>query len=180
MAISEEELQRRAREYVYNSLVDFIRQTKQVVTDDYYHEEAVAVAKAALPIAFRLTQQLDPTDNSNLVKHAQRELEIIGEDPDFIQHYLDVVRLFASQGHSGGSASVFIPTLQKLLNFENLTPVTDEPIEWQEVQAGLWQNVRNGSFFSKDGGRTYYNVEDKPAEDGSKTYYESERVFNNK
>lgn len=175
--MNNEELQRRAREYIYNTLVNFIREAQEHVREDYYHENTIAVFREAIPIAAQMAEQLDPIASSNLVKHAQRELEIIGEDPASIQHYLDVVRLFASKGHSGGSASVFIPTLQKLLNFENLTPVTDEPIEWNEVGENLWQNVRNNSFFSNDGGRSYWSVDDPKTEDGSKMMYQSKQVM---
>ena len=96
---------------------------------------------------------------SNLVKHARRELELIGEEPETIAGYLAVVQAFADMGHSGGSASVAIPTLQALLQFQNLRPLTDDPAEWEdrsEVSGyPVWQNSRNGQAFSEDGGKTY-------------------------
>lgn len=51
------------------------------------------------------------TEESNLVTHARRELEMIGEDADVVDWFVSVVREFASFGHSGGSASVCIPRL---------------------------------------------------------------------
>lgn len=63
---------------------------------------------------------------SNLVKHARRELELIGEDPEFIKGYLKVIQAFADMGHSGGSASVAIPTINELLQFNNLSPLIDD------------------------------------------------------
>lgn len=100
---------------------------------------------------------------SNLVEHARRELNLIGEEPDTISGYLNVVQAFADMGHSGGSASVAIPVINQLLQFKNLQPLTDNPDEWYfhsegvaGVSGGFWQNIRNGEAFSHDGGKTYY------------------------
>ena len=100
---------------------------------------------------------------SNLVDHARRELLLIGEDPETIDGYLEVVQAFADMGHSGMSAAIAIPTLSALLQFKNLKPLTDDPAEWYfhgpEVwgaEGGIWQNIRNSEAFSNDGGKTYY------------------------
>jgi hypothetical protein len=93
---------------------------------------------------------------SNLVDHARRELEIVGEEPDFVKGYLNVIQAFADMGHSGGSASVAIPVINELLQFKNLSPLTDRISEWNEVSVGLWQNSRNSEAFSENGGITYY------------------------
>lgn len=100
---------------------------------------------------------------SNLVEHAKRELAIINEDKDVADAYLRIVEIFADMGHSGGSASVAIPTIAALLNFQNLAPLTDNPEEWffhgEEMwgaPGGIWQNIRNSEAFSRDGGKTYY------------------------
>lgn len=101
-------------------------------------------------------------EESNLVTHARRELELVGEEQDVIEWFLRVVKEFASYGHSGGSASVCIPRLNQLLCYENLTPLTDDPKEWIQHTPdvfppdGVWQNSRNGAAFSNDGGKTYY------------------------
>ena len=104
---------------------------------------------------------------SNLVNHAKRELELIGEDEETIKGLLKVVRAFASMGHSGGSAAVGAAQLARLLAFENLAPLTDNPAEWMlhepEVWSlPLWQNIRNSAAFSNDGGRTFWLVSDSP------------------
>ena len=110
-------------------------------------------------------------EESNLVKHAKYELSLISEDPEFIEYYLKMIRLFSDMGHSGGSASVFIPTLSALLQFKNLTPLTSNPDEWQHLTyevwpdpQAIWQNLRNGEAFSKDGGKTYYILSEKTIE----------------
>lgn len=105
---------------------------------------------------------------SNLVEHARRELSIVGEEPEFVEGYLKVIQAFADMGHSGGSASVAIPVINQLLQFKNLTPLTDDPDEWMHIaeaqwgeKGGVWQNRRNSEAFSKDGGKTYYLLSER-------------------
>jgi hypothetical protein len=104
---------------------------------------------------------------SNLVDHARRELELIGEDPEVVDWYVSVIRAFTGFGHSGGSASVMIPTLNDLLQFKNLSALTDDPDEWNHISdavAGhedLWQSRRNPEAFSHNGGKSFYYVSDK-------------------
>lgn len=113
---------------------------------------------------------------SNLMIHARRELELLGEEPEIVEGYLKMIQIFADMDHSGGSASVFIPTLTRLLWFKNLTPLTDDPDEWIHHTAevwgepgGVWQNVRNGEAFSDDGGKTYTLLsEEAPVKGGHK------------
>lgn len=102
---------------------------------------------------------------SNLVDHARRELELLKEEPETIEGYLKVIQAFADMGHSGGSAAVAIPTINELLQFKNLTPLTNNPDEWIHHTSetwgepgGIWQSVRNPGAFSNDGGKTYYLV----------------------
>lgn len=102
---------------------------------------------------------------SNLVRHARRELELIGEEPETIDDYVTVIQAFAdsSLSDSGGSAYASIPIISKLLLFQNLRPLTNDPAEWfhhgEDIwgeSGGIWQNIRNGEAFSNDGGNTYY------------------------
>lgn len=97
---------------------------------------------------------------SNLVDHARRELAAINEDPEHTQGILNVVQAFADMGCSGGQAAVAIHQISELLEFHNLSPLTDDPNEWyhheMDSQEDFWQNKRRGEAFSHDGGRTYY------------------------
>lgn len=109
---------------------------------------------------------------SNLVEHARRELERIGEDEATIAGIVGVVQAFADCGHSGGSAPFAIAYLEKLLRFEPLTPLTDDPAEWidRSKETGApnwWQNVRDGRAMSHDGGRTYWMTHEAEAAGGS-------------
>jgi hypothetical protein len=108
---------------------------------------------------------------SNLVKHAQRELELAGitkEDPAMAQSLVNAVRGFAEYGHSGGSAGWAIQTLNELVQFKPLTPLTDDPDEWMEVSEYMgktcWQNIRDHSVFTDKAPylRDWYDINDKP------------------
>lgn len=126
------------------------------------------------------------SEESNLVKHARHELTLIGEDDDVINWYILVIREYASFGHSGGSHFATLPVLTKLLNFQPLTPITNDPREWMHhgedvwgQAGGVWQNKRDGRMFSTDGGLTYTSVDDPKDPEGNKTVYLSEdaRVY---
>lgn len=98
----------------------------------------------------------DIQTESNLVKHAQREMRILGCAEDDIADMCKVIQAFADIGMSGGQAIWHIALLPKLLQFQNLTPLTDEPTEWIEVGPNVWQNSRCSEAFSNDNGRSYY------------------------
>jgi hypothetical protein len=105
---------------------------------------------------------------SNLVNHARRELELRGDDEETIEGILKVIQAFADMGPSGGMAAVLIPTINALLQFQNLKPLTDDPAEWNYIGGGftgdgcagdgdkIWQSNRNPEAFSNNGGKTYY------------------------
>jgi hypothetical protein len=112
-------------------------------------------------------RQEQAEETSNLVRHARRELELIGEDPWIADHIVNVVRAFADAGHSGGSAAAVIPMLMELLQFKPLSPITNDPDEWMHIAeeqagepGGIWQNVRDGEAFSSDGGKHYWLLRD--------------------
>lgn len=124
-----------------------------------------------------------PEPESNLVLHARSELKRIGEEPEVIEWYAKVIREYSSFGHSGGSHMAILPVLTKLLNFEPIGPLTDDPQEWYHhgmdvwgEEGGVWQNKRDGRMFSKDGGKTYTNVEDRKDDEGDQPVYYSEVV----
>ena len=116
---------------------------------------------------------------SNLVTHAERELAMINEDPEFFEAYLNIVRIFAGMGHSGGSADVSRAVISALLSQENLTPLTDSPDEWEFHDSdiwppnGVWQNRRFSGALSEDGGKTYWLVDEKIAEGQMRTVHTS-------
>lgn len=104
---------------------------------------------------------------SNLVIHAKRELHIIGlsssddvYDGMIYKAALEIVEVFADQGHSGMTAGITIDLVKRLMNFEPLSALTDNPLDWNEVSEGMYQSRRSSDCFSHDGGKTYYKLDD--------------------
>lgn len=160
------------------SIVSWDRQTRQIMQN---------VEKNTARIARALEEQNHPKDveekQSNLVDHARRELELIGEDPETIAGYLKVVRAFADMGHSGGSAMVAIPVLHRLFQFKNLSELTDDPDEWiyhgedvSGAEGGVWQSKRWSEAFSNDGGKTYYLLSEGGNDKNREPLHKSKKV----
>ena len=91
----------------------------------------------------------------SLVEHARKEMEILGCPEEDVAWMCKVIGVFAEYGHSGSSASYFIPMIYDLLQFKNLSPLTDDPHEWID-HGDCCQNTRRSDAFSEDGGKTYY------------------------
>ena len=125
---------------------------------------------------------------SNLIDHAERELELLGNDEAMNQGILAMVAVFSTMGHSGSSAEYTTQVLARLLRYENLTPLTDDPDEWNDVShyggpdsPATWQCRRNPEAFSLDGGKTYYLLSERFTEEGGvrkdeKVFHESKHV----
>lgn len=112
---------------------------------------------------------------TDLAEYAKKELELAGlMDPTSDYHgmlgiaTLDIIKLFASQGHSGMSASIVTDLATKLMRYEPLTPLTYGPEEWidQSEASGrlCWQNNRDFKVFSYDGGITHSRLSDSDEE----------------
>ena len=106
----------------------------------------------------------------SLVEHATRELELCGqtaEDPGYAASLVAAVAAFASYGHSGGSAAVAVEQLHELLRFRTLSQLTSDHDEWEDRSeistSPLWQNRRDSAAFSRDGGQSWYFVDDRAA-----------------
>lgn len=100
------------------------------------------------------------------VEHARAELGRIYSDMEdpFVVNLISTIEQFFQFGHSGGSASIAIDWLARLLKHENIMPLTTDPAEWEDRYAisgyPLWQNNRNSKAFSDDAGRTHWYIED--------------------
>ena len=95
-------------------------------------------------------------EESNLVKHAELELDLIHCDPRMKDCLVSAIREFAKYGHSGGSAIWAISVLNDLLQFKNIAPIFDTPFHWNYVGDQVWQSTRNPEVFSVDKGKTHY------------------------
>ena len=100
------------------------------------------------------------TKDCNLVGHAQRELARGLADPEegfdrwIAEGTIQLIRLFSTHGHSGGSAPWARKTFDTLANFQPIGPLTGEDSEWNEIGAGEYQNNRFSQVFKK-GGEAY-------------------------
>jgi len=105
---------------------------------------------------------------SNLSKHAERELKLIGYDgkdeydnmaKDAI---LQLIETFAKQGHSGFSAPYVAKMFHKLANYEVLSPLTGNDDEWNDVSdiSGemLFQNNRDSRVFKYEKGAYFLDA----------------------
>jgi hypothetical protein len=109
---------------------------------------------------------------SNLLKHAENELDLIGLTEDssdamnasMRKHILHMVEEFSKEGHSGFSASYAISILTKLLDFKPLSPLTGEDSEWNDISDYApephYQNKRRSSVF-KDADGSCYDIDGK-------------------
>jgi len=107
-----------------------------------------------------------------LVEHAEQELKLIGafdKDSDYYgmigDCVMELMRVFAAQGHSGGSAYLTLDIFDKVARYKALAPITSNPDEWMDVAEytdgrSMWQNRRQGDLFSYDNGKTWYSVDD--------------------
>jgi hypothetical protein len=105
---------------------------------------------------------------SNLIKHAERELSLIGYDgKDEYNNMaksaiMELLTTFANQGHSGFSANYVIDIFNKLSRFETLSPLTGEDDEWNDVteMSGYkqFQNKRDSAVFKDDTGCYYLDA----------------------
>ena len=109
----------------------------------------------------------------NLIEHAKRELKAAGmyeDDADYgpngviADHVLDLLRVLENGEHSGGSHELTMELFNKLGNFKSLSPITDNPEDWMNhtyiSQSPVFQNKRQGTCFSADGGKTYYDLDE--------------------
>lgn len=117
-------------------------------------------------------------EESPLVSHAKLELSLSGIDaPDadydgaIATAIMELIEVFASQGHSGFSAEMTLDIFWRLVHFKPLSSLTDDPTEWREVtevvysqeqaEQGMrmWQSTRLASVFSEDNGKTWIDKE---------------------
>lgn len=125
----------------------------------------------------------------NLYEFAKNELNLLEKDCEtstesnmqkaINKSILEVVKSFASQQHSGASASYAIDLLNRLLRFKPLLPLTGEDSEWEDVSkytggTPLYQNIRCPEVFKNADGKAYWTEGRSVTEDnGNSWYYES-------
>jgi len=101
----------------------------------------------------------------SIKEHALREFKLAGwmdesgaysdaAQKSICDNILELLDVFAKQGHSGFSADYALTIFNELVNFRTISPLTGEDSEWNEVSEGTLQNNRISSVF-KSGDHCY-------------------------
>lgn len=104
---------------------------------------------------------------SNMLEWAEEELRYAGyniNDPEdgpnrwLAEGTLELLKVFAEQGHSGSSAPFAVALFEKLATWKPIAPLTGEDDEWAEAydMEGTQQNKRNGAVFKGTDGQAYW------------------------
>ena len=123
---------------------------------------------------------------SRMVGWAEQELRLAGydvNDPEdgpnrwLAEGTIELLKVFAEQGHSGSSAPFAVALFEKLAMQKPIAPLTGADDEWNEVGDGFWQNKRDSSVFKDaDGqarwieGRVFWEWYSAPNIDDGKPY----------
>jgi len=93
-------------------------------------------------------------NDSPLTRYVRRELDLV--DPSVALHAANMARVFALEGHSGGSAPIMISWLERALSWQPIRPLTGADDEWNDVSEHMgkpcWQNNRCGAVFKDASG----------------------------
>lgn len=102
---------------------------------------------------------------SNICKYAIKELKLAGYGngeggpTDWIyQQVIEAVAVFASHGNSGSSAPLEINLVQRLCDWNIISPLKFTDDEWCQISSdGTCQNRRKGDVFKEPDGSIHYN-----------------------
>lgn len=148
---------------------------------DGVKEDVRAEVKEILPQVYSaVISNYSESIKENLAAHARRELQLAGMFDKEVEGseaagswnrlcaeaVMELMEVFAEQGHSGFSASMTQDLFSRLSKYEALTELTDNPDEWNdisEMQSGEpgWQSQRSPSCFSEDGGKSYWDINEE-------------------
>ena len=96
-----------------------------------------------------------PTNLSAMSKHAIVELSLIKEEPKVTLWYVSVLEAYNAMNLTEEASDHCLETITRLIRYENLAPLTDEPLEWVKVGDGIWQSIRNYNAYSNNEGKTF-------------------------
>lgn len=102
---------------------------------------------------------------SNICKHAIKELKLAGygngeggPNDWMYQQVIEAIAVFASHGNSGGSAPWEINLVQKLCDWDIISPLRFTDDEWSQISSdGTCQNRRKSDVFKEPDGSIHYN-----------------------
>lgn len=102
---------------------------------------------------------------SNICKHAIKELKLAGygngeggPNDWMYQQVIEAIAVFASHGNSGGSAPWEINLVQKLCDWDIISPLRFTDDEWSQISSdGTCQNRRKSDVFKEPNGSIHYS-----------------------
>lgn len=102
---------------------------------------------------------------SNICQHAIKELKLAGYGKGeggpndwMYEQVLETVAVFASHGNSGASVPFEINLVQKLCDWDVISPLRFTDDEWHQISAdGTCQNIRKSDVFKESNGDIHYN-----------------------
>lgn len=103
--------------------------------------------------------------HSNVCRHAKAELKRAGYGKGeggpndwMYEQVMEAVAVFTSHGNSGASAPWEINLVQKLCNWDVISPLRFTDDEWHQIsEDGICQNTRKCDVFKEPDGRIHYN-----------------------
>lgn len=117
----------------------------------------------------------------NIIEYAKNELDLLNQEKEPMQEQinkdiLEVIKIFAEQGHTGFSAGYAISKLERLLRWKPILPLTGEEDEWVEDSSGRSRrNKRCSSVFLNEDG-TAHDIDGIAVSDnGGITWFSSGR-----
>jgi hypothetical protein len=145
-------------------------------------------------IRYKIEQYFERKKPSRFELWAKNELELIEkgcEDAESLyvqkkvtKDIMDIVKIFANQGHSGFSASYTLNLIRRLLDWKPIKPLTGEDDEWGEVEEwdkedNSQQNKRCSAVFRKnfDNSTAYYLYGKIFSDDGGMTWFTKRESF---
>lgn len=114
-----------------------------------------------------------------MIEYAKRELKYLLDskeeyDNRMAENVLELLNVFANQGHSGFSAPWCVQLFSRLARYKPLGPLTGEDDEWEEVEHSyhLFQNKRYSAVFKEGKDGKAYNIEARTfSDDGGETWF---------
>lgn len=114
---------------------------------------------------------MSKVEENNYITHFNRELEVmratVPEDDSliiepYVRSIIEVCKDFHKELHSSGSSpvatTVLTETLRAVLGLKILSPLLGEDKEWNDLEEGLFQNVRDSAVFKDGVQATYLNA----------------------
>lgn len=103
-------------------------------------------------------------------------------------YILNMIEIFANEGHSGYSAAYAADTIYKLMKFEPLCPLTGEDSEWNKIcdsgpNGPEYQNNRCSRVFKNDkgaydiNGKVFWEWAESKDEDGENKIYRKFKIY---